>query len=112
MLAASVRIAHELGWTTMQHHLWRLAWALALLEKHDTATRLLSLADSLDHEIGHSLGYSYLSWIAEVREQILAIVRARLDEDEFAAAWEQGRALTVDEAVTLAFDSVEPRPVA
>src|SRR6185436_12100257 len=97
----------ELGWTTIQQYLWRFAWALALLERHRTATRLLSVCESLDREIGHSLPYAYVSWIAEVKEQVLAIVHARLDEHEFAAAWEQGRALTVDEAVTLALDSVD-----
>ena len=107
MLEASIRIALDLGWTQLQQHFWCFAWALALLDQHRTATRLLSLADSLDQEIGHSLPHAYVSRIAELKEQILAIVQARLGEDEFAAAWEQGRALTIDEAVTLALDSVD-----
>jgi DNA-binding SARP family transcriptional activator len=63
--------------------------------------------ESFDQEIGHSLPHAYVSRIAELKEQVLAIVQARLGEDEFAAAWEQGRALTIDEAVTLALDSVD-----
>ena len=35
------------------------------------------------------------------------LVGARLDEGAFVEAWEQGRALTIDEAVALALDSLE-----
>jgi len=35
------------------------------------------------------------------------IDRSLLDEAVFAEAWEQGRALTVDEAVALALDSLD-----
>lgn len=36
----------------------------------------------------------------ELYERHLAALRTRLDEDELAAAWAEGRALTPDEAVT------------
>ena len=34
-------------------------------------------------------------------------IRAQLDEADFAEAWEQGRALTADEAVALALDALD-----
>jgi len=40
-------------------------------------------------------------------EETLAIVQSELDEALFAEAWEQGRTLTADEAVTLALDSID-----
>ncbi len=40
-----------------------------------------------------------------MNERTLTAIRAQLDEAAFAEAWEQGRALAVDEAVTLALDS-------
>jgi hypothetical protein len=39
-----------------------------------------------------------------MNEQTLSAIRARLDESAFAEAWEQGRVLTVDDAVALALD--------
>jgi tetratricopeptide (TPR) repeat protein len=36
------------------------------------------------------------------QEQALALLRSQLDEDSFNAAWENGRRLTVEQAITLA----------
>ncbi len=41
-----------------------------------------------------------------MKEEALATIRTQLDEAAVAEAWEQGRALTVDEAVALALDSL------
>jgi len=41
-----------------------------------------------------------------MNEKTLAI-RTRLDEAAFAHAWEQGQALTLDEAVALALDTAD-----
>jgi hypothetical protein len=39
--------------------------------------------------------------------ETLTKIRAHLDEAAFAEAWEQGQALTVDEAAALALDSLD-----
>jgi len=45
--------------------------------------------------------------VAARNERTLATIRAQLDEAVFAEAWEQGRALTVGEAVALALASLD-----
>jgi hypothetical protein len=45
--------------------------------------------------------------VAKIRDQTLAVFRRQLDEAAFAAAWEEGRTLTADEAVALALGSVD-----
>ena len=46
-----------------------------------------------------------LSWVAKMNEETLGVIRSQLDDAAFAEAWEEGRALTIDEAVALALDS-------
>lgn len=83
--------------------LCRSASTLAvLLGKADTAARLLSCFDALREQIGVSE-----AWITRMNEQTLSAIRARLDEGALAEAWEQGRALTIDEAVALALESLD-----
>ena len=80
--------------------LCRRAGTLAVLPgKADTAARLLSCFDALREQIGVSE-----AWVTRMNEQTLSAIRARLSEGAFAEAWEQGRALTIDEAVALALD--------
>jgi len=73
-----------------------------LAGKADTAARLLSCFEALREQIGVSE-----AWVARMNEETLSAIRARLEEGAFADAWEQGRALTVDEAVALALDSLD-----
>ena len=42
-----------------------------------------------------------------MNEQTLSAIRAQLNESAFAEAWEQGGALTIDEAVALVLESPE-----
>jgi predicted ATPase/class 3 adenylate cyclase len=78
--------------------LCRFAAALAVAGRAGTATRLLSRSEGLREEIG----VTFRAWGAEMNDRTLASIRAQLDEAAFAEEWEQGRALTVDEAVALA----------
>jgi tetratricopeptide (TPR) repeat protein len=81
----------------------RFARALALAGGADAeAARLLSSAEALRDEIGAGVP----PWLAEVNEEALTAIRTQLDEAAFAEAWEQGQALTADEAVALALDEV------
>jgi predicted ATPase len=66
------------------------------------AARLLGAAEALREVIGAPLLPSFLSQY----ERILATVRARFDEAAFAAAWAEGRALTLEEAVRLAISNL------
>jgi predicted ATPase len=68
-----------------------------------TAARLLSGSEVLQEEgIGGTM-----PWVARIKEETLPLLRKQLDEAAFAEAWEQGRALTVDEAVALALSALE-----
>jgi hypothetical protein len=42
-----------------------------------------------------------------MNEETLTTIRTQLDEPTLVEAWEQGRALTADEAVALALDSLD-----
>jgi hypothetical protein len=98
MLRASVRIHSELGdLLDTAVDLCRFAAVLAREGKAVTATRLLSSLDALSDEIG-----TRRSYVEELSEETLTTIRTRLDEAAFAEAWEQGRTLTIGDAVTLA----------
>ena len=68
-----------------------------ILGRADTAARLLSCFEGLQEQIGVSE-----AWVARMNQQTLAAIRSALDEAAFAKAWEEGRKLTLDEAVALA----------
>ena len=78
----------------------RIAGVLAFVGRAATAARLLSCSETLHGEIGANP-----PWVARMHEETLTTIRTQLDEVAFAEAWEQGRALTADEAVALALES-------
>ncbi len=59
---------------------------------------MLSRATSLNDETG----FAVESWMAKDIADALAEARAQLDESAFAAAWEEGAAMSVDDAIELA----------
>ena len=65
-----------------------------------TAPRLFASLEALGDEIG-TRGQT----VEELSEETLTIVREQIDEAVFAEAWEQGRRMTMAEAVTLALAS-------
>ena len=76
----------------------RLARTHADVDRTETATSLLSASLHLHEELGMQVPL-----YQEQRNKVtLALTRAALAEPAFAEAWEQGRALTLDEAVALA----------
>jgi predicted ATPase/class 3 adenylate cyclase len=104
MLKESLRIFRELGdRLELAMNLGRLANVLALTGSVGPAARLLSSSEALTEKLGASVSW----WAGERNAKTLAIIRAQLDEAALSEAWEQGRALTVDEAVALALDSIE-----
>jgi len=82
----------------------KFAYALAVEGRAATAAQIFSRALALLEEIGAKPG-----WIAELNEKTRRLIGARLDELAFEEAWGQGRALSLDEAVALAFDSLGVR---
>jgi tetratricopeptide (TPR) repeat protein len=82
-------------------NLYRLAKLLAARGRAETAARLLRSGDALREEIGTSAGL----WLDEMNEQTLAAIRERLDESAIAAARDEGRRLTAEEAVALALNA-------
>jgi predicted ATPase len=79
----------------------RIAIAFAKMGRARLAARLLGSAEALHREIGGTM-----SWVTKMTAEASRAIREHLDEVELAAEWAQGRALTMDEAVSLAFDPV------
>jgi predicted ATPase len=81
----------------------RFAGVLAAVAKPGTAATLISCSEALLEEIGAAR----VRWVARMNDATLAAIRPQLDDASFTEAWEQGRALTADEAVALALDSLD-----
>ena len=82
-------------------NLCRCAHALAAEGEAVTAAQLLGGSDAVFEGIG-----ARPPWLARMNDQTLAAIREKLEEPAVAEAREQGRALTVDEAVALALGSL------
>lgn len=81
--------------------LCRYAGAITGSGRAQTAARLLSGFESWHDDVGPLRR----SWVAELNRSTLAAVRTQLGEAAFAEAWDDGRRLTVQEAITLALDT-------
>ncbi len=102
MLRDALHIYRDLNWPLkVADSLSRIARTLVLAEGGAaTVVRLISSANALLDEIGTTKPFYH----AERDEETLARTHAQLDETEVAEAQEEGRRLTVDEAVELALD--------
>jgi predicted ATPase/DNA-binding SARP family transcriptional activator len=80
----------------------RFASALAIAGRAAIAAQVLSSSTALMEEIGAGP-----PWFARICRKTLAVIHTQLDDDAFAEAWDQGRALTADEAVALALDALD-----
>jgi len=102
MLKESLRILHDLGDRLgIADDFGRLARTLAVAGRAEVAIRLVPCSEALYVETGRRAG----SWTATRNEATLTMAHAQLDDAAFAEAWEQGQALTLDEAVALALES-------
>jgi tetratricopeptide (TPR) repeat protein len=104
LLKESDRIDRDLGalvGTVQNLHIF----ARLLAEKGPVAAaaRILSGAEARNQEMGFKLD----PFVERLDEETMSIIRMQLDEAALAEAWEQGRALTLDEAGTLALESLE-----
>jgi predicted ATPase/class 3 adenylate cyclase len=77
-----------------------LAGAAVLAEVFGRAARLLGAAEAVR---GIAAG-TMAPWVRAIREHDTAVARAALGDEEFAAAWDQGRAMSLEQAVAYALD--------
>jgi len=104
MLNAAYRINRNIGdHIGIALDLCRFARALAIAGRTGTAAQILSTAEALREEMGATLD-SY-AWTETKLRETLTTIHMQLDDAAFSEAWEQGRALTAEEAVALALDS-------
>ena len=102
MLAEALGILQALGvHIEIVEGLSRFASASALTGRVRTTATLVAGAEALRLQIGSAS----LPLAAKRNEETLSAIRPHLDEAAFAHAWEQGQALTIDEAVALALES-------
>jgi predicted ATPase len=103
MLKESLRIKRDLGdHTEIALGLCSAARAITALGKVVPAVRLISSFEALREELGGGE-----PWVVRMNEQTVATIRTQLDEAAFAEAWAQGRALSADDALTLALESLD-----
>jgi hypothetical protein len=105
MLTDSLRLHQVVGDSLdTATDLCRAAVALGQARKPAAAVQILASFDGLRQALG-SRGTS----LAELNDQTLTAIRAQLDAEAFAVAWEQGRQLTSDEALAFALAALAPR---
>ncbi len=104
MLREAIRIERALGAVLdVAVDLGRLASVLALGGTAGKAAMLLSSSQALTENLGAGVPW----WAVRRNAQTLATIRTQLDDSAATEAWERGRALTVDEAVSLALEGVD-----
>ena len=98
MLQASLRIDRDERYVpSIAFNLCRFARLHAVAGEAWTATTFLASADALLEEIG-----ARPSWLAKMNDETRTTIHTQLAETAFADAWEQGTALTLDDALALA----------
>ena len=85
----------------------RVAFILSRSGQAHASAQALACSEALLDEMG--AGDSY--WVRRENRGTVAHIRETLDGDAFAEAWEQGRALTLDEAIAFALDSLAQTPL-
>lgn len=104
MLTDTLRLYRELrAPVSTAESISHLARALAAAGNFDHAARLVACSETLLEEVEVAVP----SEMARRHQKLLPTIREKLDEATFAEAWEQGRRITVDEAVALALASLE-----
>ena len=102
MALEGLRIRREEG--DVQHQLdglSRLAAINARAGNFELAARLFSGSLHLHEELGMEVPL----YRERRNEETLALIHAELDGEPYEEAWEQGKRLTLDEAVALALES-------
>jgi predicted ATPase len=104
MLAESYRLHASIDDPTQTAlAVYRYAFALAAKGEPVVAVKVWSAADALYAKCGLVLS----RWDASINAEVERLTRERLDDDEFARAWQEGRDLSADEAAALAQTALE-----
>jgi predicted ATPase/DNA-binding SARP family transcriptional activator len=105
--AESLALCGELGFKPgIAWLLQEFAGRAAARGQPERAARLLGAADPLLDTLGDR--FEPTLWLPSDRN--VSAVRARLSEKAFAAAWAAGRAMTLDEAITVALEDGSASP--
>jgi non-specific serine/threonine protein kinase len=111
--AARTRFAEMMKDAPLERNPWVAPWALlgyarlvAGEGQAERALRLVGAADMLRQTVGTSLGPAYQAYL---RRDLERAWRA-LDEEEGAAAWEEGHAMTMEEAIAYALEDAPDAP--
>src|SRR5262249_16552127 len=83
--------------------LCRVARVLASVGRAAPAAQLLASSEARHEELGARMR----PWLEQMNQATLIAVREQLDDAVVAEAWERGRTLPAEDAVALAFDSLE-----
>ena len=83
-----------------------LAWVARVDGQHERAACLRGATAALHEQTGRRTS----PWVREEAEAELALLRDTLGESAFEAAWEEGRALTIDQAVRYALEEIDVDP--
>jgi tetratricopeptide (TPR) repeat protein len=103
LLKESLSIKRDLGdRVEIATGLSSAARAMTRVGRVTPATQLIACFEALREEIGGSE-----AWVTRMNEETLPAIRRQLDEVAFAEAWDQGRKLTIDQAVALALDALD-----
>jgi tetratricopeptide (TPR) repeat protein len=104
MLADSYRIGRDFGDPAdIMEDLVDFARVLVVAGEEELAAQLIAQAE----DERERLGLVFPDWISERRDFVVERARAVLGEALFAEAWEQGRALTPEEAASRVLERVE-----
>jgi len=103
LAAASIRLRVELGNPSgLAIELCKCANALVAAGQVQTAVQLLASSSAWHEEVGRRP----LPYLAELIERTLIRIHAELDDDAFTEAWERGKRLSVEDASSLALESL------
>jgi predicted ATPase/DNA-binding CsgD family transcriptional regulator len=113
MLAEGLASSRQMGdQANLSYFLEGLAVVAGARGEARRSARMLGAAQGSMEEAGATV-YNYYMPDRALYERTLAAVRARLDEAEWTAAWEEGRAMTAERAVEYAQEGeAAPRPTA
>ncbi|MGH9176870.1 MAG: helix-turn-helix domain-containing protein, partial [Vicinamibacterales bacterium] len=94
----AVRLWHDIGdWWRLSRAINELGIAAQLADQHAYAARLLGGSEALREQIGGA----FMPLLTSAYEQALVDIHRHLNDEEFTAAWDEGRLMTLDELLDL-----------
>jgi predicted ATPase len=107
LLTEGARITGSIGLVSdLADNLFLFAWAASLQEQAAVAARLFAAGEAAMQRLG-----THRAWAAMDDAATLARIRAQLDDAAFVTFWEQGRNMSVEDAIALALELWDPHRV-